>query len=542
MKKGKFEAGRRSTAEGSAEQVRGGFPWLLVLIPVLVLAAVGTILYLSLSGREPTDGTGQSGFPKEELLAQYQNLSHALEQRDMVLTILPQGDAEDAEPIRLTVPAGKSHVRVDLKGLEADLEAGVGKISRKRYLVDPEDYVSLDHAALRELAEQTHAQWAQSYVPSSVGLRIIPEGEREQHVLCFNVGREGRELSADEIYETLTAAYLAGELNPEMHYEVKVPEPLDVAEIWQRYSTPPQDARLNEKTFEIIHEVPGFGFHQSKLERMIRQAEPGKGYTLTLDVLEPTITSAYVEASLYADILGEAHTPHSWVNDRTNNLILACEAIDGTVVMPGEVFSFNETVGQRTEAKGYREATAYVGGNSVPEIGGGVCQVASTIYYAVLQADLESVERHAHTYLVTYVPHGMDAAIYWGQLDYQFKNTSPRPIKIEAGVSDGKVHIILRGTEWKNYTVKLSYEILEEIPYETTERYVYDDSYAPGDTIVTPYTGYRVSTYKSLYDLEGNFIEKVHITNSRYAKRDKVIAVLPPKPAETTPTEPTGDD
>ena len=119
----------------------------------------------------------------------------------------------------------------------------------------------------------------------------------------------------------------------------------------------------------------------------------------------------------------------------------------------------------------------------------------------------------------------MDAAIYWGRLDFKFENTSPYPIKIEASVSDGDVHILLRGMEWKDYTVELSYEILEEIPWEVQERYVYDDKYETGDTIVSPYTGYLIATYKKLYDLDGTLLETERIAYSRYSKRDKVVAV-----------------
>ena len=143
--------------------------------------------------------------------------------------------------------------------------------------------------------------------------------------------------------------------------------------------------------------------------------------------------------------------------------------------------------------------------------------------------------------MVTYVPQGMDAAIYWGSIDYKFENTSPTPIKIEAGVSDGKVHIVLRGREWKNYTVELHYEILEEIPWETVEQIVTDGSYDNGKTIVTPYTGYRISTSKTLKDLDGNVIETVHIANSSYRKRDKVVAVVPPTPKPTESTSSSND-
>ena len=344
-------------------------------------------------------------------------------------------------------------------------------------------------------------------------------------------------ISADEIYQTLTKSYFLGEMNPSITYETYIPEPLNVEEICARTRTEPVDAVLNRSTFLITPDIPGYWADPEELERVITYAQEGIGYILPLRPITPAVTVADVEEYLYGNILGEAHTPHTWIDDRTHNLMLACERIDGTVVMPGQVFSFNEVVGERTAEKGYREATAYIAGNSVPEIGGGVCQVASSIYYAALQADLPAVERHAHTYLVTYVPQGMDAAIYWERLDYKFENTSPYPVKIEATVSDGSVHILLRGREWKDYTVKLRYDIMEEIPYETKEQAVYDDSYKTGDVIVSPYTGYLIATYKDIYDLDENLIDTSLIAYSRYSKRDKVIAVRVSQP---TPAAPDG--
>ena len=96
----------------------------------------------------------------------------------------------------------------------------------------------------------------------------------------------------------------------------------------------------------------------------------------------------------------------------------------------GDVFSYNGVVGQRTAARGYQAAPAYVQGETVDEIGGGICQTSSTIYYAVLHTTLEIVERHAHMYSVGYVPDGMDATVYFGLSDFRFKNNTDYPVKI----------------------------------------------------------------------------------------------------------------
>lgn len=126
--------------------------------------------------------------------------------------------------------------------------------------------------------------------------------------------------------------------------------------------------------------------------------------------------------------------------NRTTNLKLASKAIDGTVIAPGEVFSFNKVVGERTTKKGYKPATIFTGGNGTAQgVGGGICQVASTMFNAALKANFGIVERYQHSQRVSYCPLGRDAAIYWGSEDFKFRNTSDYPIKIKMKCADGKI-------------------------------------------------------------------------------------------------------
>lgn len=134
----------------------------------------------------------------------------------------------------------------------------------------------------------------------------------------------------------------------------------------------------------------------------------------------------------------------NYVNNanRTTNLKLACQAINGTIVYPGETFSFNSVVGKRTAAKGYKPATIFTGGSGTAQsIGGGICQVASTMFNAALIGNLGIVERHQHSQKVSYCPLGRDAAIYWGSEDFKFKNTTSYPIKIGMKCADGKLTV-----------------------------------------------------------------------------------------------------
>lgn len=124
--------------------------------------------------------------------------------------------------------------------------------------------------------------------------------------------------------------------------------------------------------------------------------------------------------------------------DRTVNVKLACSAINGTVIYPGQTFSFNQVVGKRTYDRGYKNAPVISNGRVIEGIGGGICQVASTMFNAALYADAQIVERHQHALRNTYVPYGRDAAIYWGSQDLRWKNTTSYAIKVYMRVEGNK--------------------------------------------------------------------------------------------------------
>lgn len=165
--------------------------------------------------------------------------------------------------------------------------------------------------------------------------------------------------------------------------------------------------------------------------RAINYDEKGKAlYGVWSNKLNSSFTKVYAKYS------------SNYVNnkDRTTNLRIASKAIDGTVLAPGETFSFNKIVGKRTAKKGYKKAHVFNGPNaSSMGLGGGVCQVASTIFNTVLFSNLKIVERHQHSQRVSYVPLGRDAAIYWPSQDLQFKNNTDYPIKIKMVVKDGVI-------------------------------------------------------------------------------------------------------
>ena len=141
-----------------------------------------------------------------------------------------------------------------------------------------------------------------------------------------------------------------------------------------------------------------------------------------------------------------AYTTKTTNNKNRNiNIQLSAQAINGTTVMPGEIFSFNGATGERTAAKGYLPAAAISGGQSKDEIGGGVCQTSSTLFNAVARANLEIVERSPHAWPSSYVEKGFDATVNWPGLDFKFKNNTDWPIFITAAYADRKVSVSVYG-------------------------------------------------------------------------------------------------
>jgi vancomycin resistance protein YoaR len=389
------------------------------------------------------------------------------------------------------------------------------------YILDAGNAVEVDQAYIREMINKTAFDAQRTMKETEIAVN------EEGTVITISIGRAGRTLNADKLFDAVVQAYRTGDLS-DMTFDYDwVPYNLvDLQAYYAKYCTPAQDAYYDSKTNTLVKEVIGYGFDLMAVNQQIALAEEGSVVEVPLQEIQPRVTAENWKAENFPDVLASYSSPHINNANRTTNLKLACEAINGTVLEPGEVFTFNGIVGERTAERGYREGIVYAdGGASEAEIGGGICQVASTIYMCVLLADMEVTEREPHMYTVTYVDMGMDATIYWGSRDFKFRNTNSTPIMINASVSGGKVHVSLVGIMEHDYTVKMTYEILSKIPYEEVEEE--DPTALLGSRTQkwTPYTGYTCWTYKSYYDLNGNFIEKEKCAYSEYKKRDNVYLI-----------------
>lgn len=212
-------------------------------------------------------------------------------------------------------------------------------------------------------------------------------------------------------------------------------------------------------------------------------------------------------------------------SNRNTNIELSANAINGTTLYPGDVFSFNEATGERTAAKGYKEASAISGGQSVPEVGGGVCQTSSTLFNAVARANLEIVYRSPHAWPSDYVEKGMDATVNWPNLDFKFKNNTDYPVFIVAYYEDRKVTVELYGVGLQDgMTIDLQSVVTRTIPAPEGTKYVLNTSLAPGETkdTVKARTGYVVETYQVWYK-NGEEVSRNLLCTSTYKAYQKTV-------------------
>jgi len=345
-------------------------------------------------------------------------------------------------------------------------------------------------------------------------------------------GIPGREADKEEIKDKLFALLAEGKTvsadtqTPQFTVPIveKLPKDLDWDAVTEEICVEPQDASVNPQTGEFKMEVIGISFDQNEAKTKFAALTWGERATVPLVLTEPEVKMEDLEEYLFQDVLGACTTKIGGTNNRLANVKLAASFCNGKILSPGEEFSYNGTVGRRTTARGFRPAPAYVAGQTVDEIGGGICQVSSTIYLASLRANLGISERHNHGYTVGYVPNGLDATVYYGSLDFRFKNTTNHPVKIVTSVSGRSLSVSIYGTKTDNKTVKMETVQLASKGYETI--YKIDNSVKVGTTKteVTPYTGCTVEAYRCIYE-NGALVSRTLESKSVYKSRDKVILV-----------------
>lgn len=270
-----------------------------------------------------------------------------------------------------------------------------------------------------------------------------------------HLGKNGNVVDVDATIRSIInsiSTFSALQSPIELSVKTKQPEHIDVDKIYNEVRKEPVDAYYTKEPFTVHPSENGIDFNISLEEaKSMISNEVKEEYAIPLKVIAPNITTNMIGTEAFPDLLSTFSTKYAASNrNRTTNLILATNKINGTVLMPGETFSYNKVVGARTIAAGYKEAPIYIQGRVEDGLGGGICQVTSTLYNAVVYANLEVTQRSNHQFIPSYVTASRDATVVYGAIDFQFKNNRDYPIKLVCSVSRGIANFQIFGMKQDN--------------------------------------------------------------------------------------------
>ncbi|BAK81695.1 VanW family protein [Candidatus Arthromitus sp. SFB-rat-Yit] len=331
-------------------------------------------------------------------------------------------------------------------------------------------------------------------------------------------------------------------LNPHKTIDIKLSEIFDISDdqidsLYDKLSSKFNVNPINSEVYIvdgqpiIIQEsYDGIEIDKEVLIRMIKDVDPSSafrnGVKLNTKNVDPKYTSD-VLGKINGKISSYSTSYKSSSNERATNVELSANFINGTILLPGESFSFNSTVGQRTRERGFKDAAIIVGNVYESGLGGGICQTSSTLHQAVVRAGILPTQRRNHSLPTSYMPLGFDAAVAWGSLDYVFKNTYDFPILIDVSTEGRNLTISIYGDVTAvDKTYSTVAENQETIAYST--KYVNDNTLAKGTQVVQKngVNGSKVKVYLvSKEKSTGKTVEKKYVWNDYYAPQDKIIRV-----------------
>ncbi len=491
----------------------------LIVLAVLIAAACGAAVYL---GHRITngdtnlpnvyvEGVNVGGLTVQQTLEKL-NEQGWDERAATPLTVeLPAGvsftlDRREAGAAMTAEAAAKSAFRYGHGSSWLDNLIRYAECTRNRvdvslgYLKQDQDYIrSKAEAGIRQFEKATAAESDEPYIldKEKAELRLV-KGAGELKIDLDGLCREiSRALAKDETELAHT------------HIDNTLDMP-DFDKFFEELNVEPADAYFDGDAFDVVDEVVGCTFDVDKAKTAWENADPMDEVVVPLVITEPKVTGEALRGMLFRDKLGEQTTYFaSSSENRINNISLAASKLDGIVLLPGETLSYNQTIGQRTKDAGFLEAGAYMDGEVVQEIGGGICQVSSTLYCAVMYANLQTVARTSHYFRVDYLPIAYDATVSWPKPDFQFANNRQFPVKIQTSVdkSGKSLTIQIWGTDVDGSHVEL----------RNQSYVIYDDTYT--DVVV----GWGAQAWRDVYDKDGNKIDTIKEPYSIYNKHPEDI-------------------
>ncbi len=346
--------------------------------------------------------------------------------------------------------------------------------------------------------------------------------------LVIGKGTEGRKVNFDKLEEEILTALNEDKSQVEIPVIVSKAQELDFEKMYSTVHKDPVNASYKEgKDFEIIKEQEGIDFDLEEAKTKYAELEAGDTALVQLVITQPEIKVSDLGDKLFENVIATYSSQYDKSNaDRETNLKIAAEKCNGKILYPGEEFSFNTQLGNRTTENGYKESDSFGNGEIVQTVGGGICQVSSTLYNAVLRADMEVTARTAHSMFVKYVPQSTDATVVDNSIDFKFKNNYDYPIKVGTTCENGVCTATLYGYKGneEGITIDIETKIIDTVPY--AKKTIEDSTLAKGKTVVvqSPTEGYVSEAYK-VFMKDGKEISRKLISKDSYDPIEEIVRI-----------------
>lgn len=439
--------------------------WPVVLVLAALLLGAGIFGFPALErALDPYDGRILSGVSVAGIPLDGMTRSDAVRVLDDTLGVTRR-------EILLTLPGETVGLTPAQTGIALDTRALVNaaySIGRSDEASDAglslAPYLTVEEDSLRAALEAAAQQLAEGAAPTAWTLEgTLPDLTEDVFqpddplpTLVVRLGVPAYRLDVEAAYRAIRTGLEEGQFEIDLT-GAAVPlqsQAPDVDAIWEDVALEPVDAKMDLTAGKPIPGSYGLSFDKAALETRLEEAAPGEEIRVELEAASPQVAGREV---YFQDELGFCQTPHGDNEKRNTNLRLACQALNGVVLEPGETLSYNETLGQRTQEGGYQPAPAYSGTDLVDSVGGGICQVSSTLYLCSLFAEMTTVERVNHGFPASYMPVGLDATVSWPEPDLKIRNDTDYPVKIVAEEQEGFVRVWLMGTETRDYDVRMAF-------------------------------------------------------------------------------------
>ena len=378
---------------------------------------------------------------------------------------------------------------------------------------------SIDEDAIRQVSENRNN--------TSEDAVVEPSYYIEDNNIIITAGKNGIKVDEDMLKQEVDKNI---SINSDNSVVIEVPVvssehgKIDLEKIHNEIYKEVKDAYYVQNPFTIYPEVNGVNFDMENAKTII--AENKEEYTIPLIITKAQKTTQDIGTEAFPDLLATFSTKYNAGDrDRTTNLILAAQKINGTVLLPGEEFSYNKTVGERTIEAGYKMAATFSNGKVVDGLGGGICQISSTLYDAVVMANLQITKRRNHQFITSYLPGGKDATVVWGSQDFKFINSRKYPVRITMSVSGGTATAQVWGLkEEVEYDITIESQKTATIAYTT--QYINDPSLPEGTQVVKQNgsNGSKYEAYKVMR-LNGVVVSRTLLSKDTYNAKQKIVRI-----------------